>query len=378
MHSHIPKNSPRERYLPVSFEMIQAWLEPQGGATLRACIRMFGAIYRYELQLLLQCVRQLYHPVNPDADTAASLPPDSAGATPELLRTIEQLLNAANFTPLPESQLNAALSARSPDGVEVQVDFAEFAHFALYWRGADTRPLSRREWRAGFRRVTRQIPIYRRLVLVLQPRSRGTEAGPLLIKLFKDIPLSDLETLFPNTTIRMSSPDKIFLGITGGGGTAGGVAATLSKLTAAANPLTLAGAVVGLAALLWRQVARVLNARTRYMARLSRNLYFCNLDNNLGAITYLAEMAAMEECKEAVLAYWYLTQRPGIDAPTLDRGVEQALRDQFGIDVDYEVADGLRKLADLELLQVHAERLAVLDPAETLLRLRRRWEELPG
>src|SRR5574341_1370874 len=65
----------------------------------------------------------------------------------------------------------------------------------------------------------------------------------IYIKLFKNMPRSDVEMIFPNTKF----------GVSAGGGVGMGVFGTVSKLAMLSNPYTLAGAVAGLGGIALRQ-----------------------------------------------------------------------------------------------------------------------------
>ncbi len=84
-----------------------------------------------------------------------------------------------------------------------------------------------------------------------------------------------------------------------------------------------------------------------------------------------------QECKEAFLAYYFL--HTGATAQTqteLERRIEAWLRDAFGVDISFKVADAVAKLARLDLVDPDGGRLTVPAPEDTLARLRRTWAGL--
>jgi hypothetical protein len=230
-----------------------------------------------------------------------------------------------------------------------------------------------------------ETPVYKRLFLFFQFREQGNvkdsddhRADYLFLKSFRDVPQSDLEMLLPNTKVRMRIFDKIKIGVTGGGGTVGGVMATITKIGAAANPFTWAIAIAGLAGIIWRQISKVFVQRTRYMADLAQQLYFCNLDNNFGALVHLSDLAHDEEAKEALLAYAYLAKsEDGLTQQQLDQQIEKHLADTYQVDVDYEVEDGVAKLQRAGLLQaVNSDRYRVTPPIEAIAELDLEWDNM--
>lgn len=376
-----------ERFIPVDLEgLVQdllaspVWEDTSRQAFMQFCNR-YLALFHVHMYPSLRKVRRQYQPFNPDSDRLSAGNQAHEQAAPRveiLLDEVSAWLGRANFEPLPIDAINAALTKTSPHGVEVSVDLEEFEHLALFCRGSSSMRVSKRDWRRLYlRNIELQIPIYRRLFMLLKLKRdpqledhQNSAAKPaqglgyqstdcVYFKLFKNIPHSDLEMLFPNTRVRMRRWDKLRLGITGGGGSLGGLMATITKVGAATNPYTIVLAVGGFAGVLWRQVSNVLTQRTKYMAALTHNLYFYNLDNNFGAITHLLEMAEREEGKEAILAYFFLVTHPSktFTAEQLDRKVEEFMVSQYAVEFDYEVKDGLAKLQALEIVQVDAQGL---------------------
>jgi hypothetical protein len=205
----------------------------------------------------------------------------------------------------------------------------------------------------------------------------GLSEEDVFIKLFKNIPRTDLEMLFPNQNVQLKMFDKIKLAITGGGGTIGGLWSTISKVAVAANPIMLIIAFGSLIGIIFRQIMNIFMQRNKYMMELSRNLYFHNLDNNAGVINYLIDMAEEEESKEAVLAYYFLHTQHDKDytKDELDREIENYIQEKYGVAIDFEVEDGLRKLRKEGILIEKEEGiLKVLDLHQTCACLDKQWD----
>ncbi len=114
------------------------------------------------------------------------------------------------------------------------------------------------------------------------------------------------------------------------------------------------------------------------MMVLSRNLYFHNMNNNVGVINYLIDMAEEEEGKEAILAYYFLHTRrdQNYTEEELDREIENYIQDKYGIAIDFEVDDGVRKLREEGILiEQEGGILKVLDLHETCVRLDKKWDD---
>ena len=379
----------REAFLPVDLEDLVADLVRPGSdgtppSTLARFCRLYSALHRARLAEANAELRRAYRAFDPDRDTVTPLEVDEAERgrlLGRLRRDPNELLRQANDVEITAEKLAASLEKTSPRGLAVSVDLDEFEELSLHYRGEYTRTEEARDWRKlGLAKRSHEVTVYRRLFLLLKLKRQAAD-GPIpervFLKLFRDVPEPDLEMILPNTRVRMRVFDKLKLGVTGGGGTAGGVAATVTKIGAAASPLTWAIALAGLAGVLWRQISKVLAQRTRYMADLAQQLYFCNLDNNFGALMHLAEQAQSEESKEAILAFAYLAESGPMSQAELDRAVEGFLEETYGFYADYEVTDGLAKLRRADLLvELDDGRFDVVSPEEACARLDREWDAM--
>jgi len=389
---------PLERFIPISRHEIQDDLSqvPHWNTVERRLFtdfcQLIAATYHFQFHQLIEQLKLNYQPFNPDTDIITKRHYSSAELQEKqakFIELMEKLLNDANY----EKFSNAAITEAIQDGVgqhglAVYVDLDDYAEMLAFYRGSATQVLHKRTWHTLFLWAqTFHIPVYKRVIAVLKFKPAAERIRELMttanhtekqaqaivwksranlpsdivdnqifLKLFKDVPRSDIEVLFPNQQIRLKLFDKIRLIITGGGGTVGGIVITVSKVAAAAlNPWAIAAAFSGLAAIIFRQVMGIFNLRTKYMMRLSRNLYFHNLDNNLGVVGHLVDTAEEEECKEAILAYYFLHSYRDMDYTQLqlDQAIEMYLREKYGVRIDFEVADGLRKLRELGLLLDH-------------------------
>jgi len=370
---------PGEHFLPIALHDLADALVERTAESERAearglfdlYVRLFVARQR---ELRRKLVRSYGH-LRPDGDLVDLSEHDDGERRAErdsFLDELEGVLRSANYVPLTPEDIDHALQLQSPYGLEVHVDLADYAVLRLYTRGSDVEEHTHRRWQSAYtRKETSEVPIHRRLFLAIALDDRH-----LHLKLFRDVPETDLEMLLPNTRVRIRTIDKLRLGVTGGGGAVGGVVSAATKLGAAFNPVTAVIAVGGLGGLIWRQVASVLAQRTKYLAALKGRLYFHNLDNNQGALHHLFEVAGAEECKETLLAYAFLREAPS-SAKELDRRVEAWFAERFGVEIDYEVSDGVRKLRESGLLVEDAGgRLSVRPMGHALEGLQRAWIEL--
>jgi len=403
--------------------------------------QIFEALYHYKFQTNLEELKRCYAPFNPDTDIVTQHE-YSANEKQELRHSLNEemrrLLNNANYEPLSIEEINQAINAESFYGVNVSVDLDDFEKLIVYYRGSTTQTKYQRDWKKLFlAKKPLEIPIYKRMFMLMKFRTeselveeraenwlqekekQGLEKGQTLdeeqktkfktkfekkaqkqiqksrqnlpedlteehvfLKLFKNIPRTDLEMLFPNQNVRLKLVDKIKLGVTGGGGTLFGIfkmATTVLTL----NPFAIIGAFVGFLGIIFRQIMNIFSQRTKYMMTLSRNLYFHNLDNNFGVMNFLIDMAEEEEGKEAILAYYFLLTHPekNYTQASLDREIEAYIQAKYKVAIDFEVDDGIRKLREENiLLEEPNGTLKVLSLKKASICLDNQWDNFfnPG
>lgn len=348
-------------------------------------------------------VMRCYLPFSPDRDTETVLQFTTAECNQlqeQLLLQVRQFLAQANYREISAEDLDRIFSAASPHGLELKVDLSEFDEILLFSRGDITSTNTLRDWKTLFLKK-RDVPValYQRLFILLKlkpeqirideicatekiSRKKAEEklkryranlpneigAEHIVVKLFKNIPQVDLEMLFPNTEIKLKQFDKLKLGVTAGGGTVGSVTATATKLAAAANPLTAAAALAGLAGVIFRQVQKFLGQRTRYMMLLAQRLYFHNLANNRAALTLLADRAEEEIYKNALLA-WHILDTGGTfdSADALRQAVEKMLSSEFGVHIRFDIEAALATLDQAGLITRAPLKAIPMEEAQRIL-----------
>ena len=403
-----------ERFIPISFDRLVVDLLSSSSLSVEQKMEFkqfchgYAALYHAKSYEQLQQLKAVYWPFNPDRDIFIAEDTDSEQQLSSLKTELYHILEKANFEKLSPVSLNEALNKISPHGVKVSVDFDEFAEVALFYRGSAIHTEKRRNLKKfQFKKLPHEIQIYRRLFVLLQPKNRERRVSELVnhqkmelkkaekkvdaafkslgisgeedvvyMKLFKDIPTADLEMLFPNTRIKMRLFDKIKLGVMGGGGSVGGIMATITKFSAAIEPLSALLAIGTLLGVIWRQISKIFSQRAKYSAILTKNLYFYSLDNNMGALTYLIDAAETEECKEAILAYFFLLINGETSREVLDNNIESYISNKYDIPMDFEIDDGLAKLQNSGLLSQYNTVIQAIPLSDANDRLQQDWGTL--
>lgn len=294
-------------------------------------------------------------------------------AAEEVIAQLSMLLEKANFEKLSEEQVVAAVKTANTHGMRIHLDPGRVVDLDVWIRGHGLGTTRRRTWRSPVKGAMVEVPTIRRLALV----TRLVEDPHIHVKLFKEIPLRDMEALLPNARVRMGPKDMAML--VGGGD--GAVLTLVTKLVAvglAAATQLIWVMALPLAGLSWKTFSGYRRAMKDRTAQMTRNLYFLNLGNNAAAIHMLATMVAQEELKEALLLYAFCAgesedNRPG-DLHELDVRVQTYLKARLGVVVDFDMGDAVETMDRLGLWS-DREDLRVIPPAAAVQLLETHWRQ---
>ena len=345
-----------ERFIPIDFVELQENLLEKNiveAKDLEQFSTSLRAVIHQSFYAKIMATKENYKYFNPDRDTIninESLDTELKRYETEFNKEMISLLNDANYEQLTQEELNKAINEKSPYGVEVSVDLSEFEYIELFFRGSAIKREKIRNIKTLYlKKEEVSTKIYKRLFILFKLKD---DSKKVYLKLFKNIPSNDLEMLFPNTKVKMTLFDKLKLAVTGGGGTIGGAITLVGKIAVLVDPISILIAIAAFVGILWRQITSVFNNRVKYMAKLAQNLYFYNLDNNAGVISYLADMAENEEAKEAFLAYLFLLEsHDNMTLQQLDKKVEEYVQSVYKIPMDFEIDDAMNKLEKLQLVR---------------------------
>lgn len=333
--------------------------------------------FRKDFSETKRTLKNLYAPLDPDRDTRSLpidfLPVENGDIGPSL----EDVLNRANYEKVSDEKLQQALRSSSLFQVQLFVDLNDYEQVLLYTRGASQREETLAEFFGLWKRRIKFIN-YDRVVLFLQLKTTidnqvtlgDCPPGSTLLKLFQNVPASDLEMLFPNIRIGMRFIDKLMIGVPA---LVSGVVVVSTKLGAtllllaslfgfwlglSSQPVELDKAAMfavgaslfALGGYLWKQFSNYRNRKLKYTQALTQNLYFKLLDNNAGVLHRILDDAEESEVKESLLAYYFLlSEDNGCTAQALDEQIQSWFKRELNCGLDFEIEDALRKLVMLDL-----------------------------
>jgi Protein of unknown function (DUF3754) len=417
-HSEAAAAATREKFLPITRHALldrltEPSLWPNGDArAARRFMRYLDYWRRHSYSVKLLDLEQVYEPFSPDTDllhTRAFSAEERQAMQKRLFAQMAELLEQANFTRVDPADFHVILTKDSHYGLDLHVDIHAFEEVLIFYRGATIITERHRDIRKaylGWRE--KKVPVFQRLFIMFKLKPFDVRVREVMreknldrkeaegivkrlrrllpdtvssdyvyIKLFKNMPRSDVEMIFPNTKVRFRLFDKIKFGVTAGSGLGVGAVGTVSKIAIASNPYTLAMALAGLGGVAVRQASNFINQRNRYMVVMARNLYFHSMADNRGVMTLLADRAAEEDIKEEMLLYSLLAKRPinVRDLTTADREIEQYLSQVFGIDVNFDVEDALERLKQDGIVEQLADgTLHALPPQQAAAHVDKLWD----
>lgn len=408
----------REKFIPVTATALMdrltaagAW--PNGEARpVRRFFRYLDYWRRNCHNAKLMELLQTYEPFSPDSDllmTRSFSREEKRVMQDRVVQDLEEILIQANYERIDPTDVEVILTRESHYGLDLHVDFSAFEECLIYYRGASTKTDQRRTFRKFYRKEEFEVPIFQRLCLLfkLKPfdeRVREVMAAKnvsrrdaeklvnrmraelppevndqnIYLKLFKNIPRTDIEMCFPNPRVRFRALDKLKLGLSAGGGLGVGLVSAAGKIAlVASNPIAAATAAAGLGGIAFRQVLAFFNQKQRYMVVLAQNLYFHAMADNRGVMIKLTDRAAEEDVKEEMLLYTVLVKERANrrDLPAIDHAIEEYLQSSFGVTVDFDLEDALDRLVRDGLVhETEDGTLTTMDPVRAAEHLDAKWD----
>jgi hypothetical protein len=400
----------REHYIPMRRSDLVRVLCADGGLPesgreqFRRFCELVCAVFHFEYHRELEALKDDYAPFDPDADTRpVDEPAGPARQKPldALFARFTALMERANFKHLTHSDLLKATEGASEIfGINMDVDLEVFDRLEVYARGEGTIRRQQRVWWLPWRKREHALPAYQRLVLIfkLRPHRRleeGIDTDDVFLKVFKDVPRMDVDTLLPGARVKLTRLDRalIVYPLAAGAGlvlwnivrdlganlweavfSAAAAGALLAGLTAKIATWTMAAAFGGYG---YRSYYSFQVKKQNYTLRLTRSLYYQSLDSNAGVLTRLLDEAEEQECREVMLGYfglWRHAPPEGWTAAQLDDYVERLLEQAAGLKVDFEIGDALAKLERLGVVERDGDRYRALPIERALERLDAAWD----
>jgi hypothetical protein len=354
-----------EHFIPISQKVLldhllsEDRLSAENKVQFQRFYDILKSLFHFEFQSMHDELKENYHAFDPDPITPPPGDVDHQASMAKFDSSFTSLMDRANFVPLTKEELEEAFSQETPLAVNVDVDLSNYELLHLFSRGR-----SKRHETAPFLFVFKkkyELDVYDRLVMFAKfaPKHRkkgkkstiGAEIhdDKVYLKYFKNVPVPDIEMIFPDPKIRMSLFDKLKISVPILTAFAVGGAQLASLAGGDTSESLLTGVVIAFGGYAIKSFLSYRNTVMKYIKNLTQGLYFKNLDNNSGVFDAVMGEAQEEEVKEAMLGYYFLQVLGPMNEQTLDQAVEEWFKGKLGVELDFEVDDALHKLQRLEL-----------------------------
>jgi len=392
----------RDYFIPFTREQITEMLLNNGELNAdevskfeQFCL-LIKSIYHFEFHTKLERLKSSYRIFSPDVNlTPNELEnPNTSKIEADLTNMLRQTLIDGNFEKVSKENLNAAMEKEGIFPISCQIDFDCFDYYEIYYQGSSTAKEEIKTWNP-FKKKEVEFNLYDRIVFFFKVKNeeffhsdkKNTKpgiTGKIYIKFFRNIPESDLEMIFPNPKPEMKFIHKmqIFLPLLAGLGVLIQKTIIGPYFDAGSNPLQegLSYGLIAFLIVLGGYVLRTFlgykNVVQSFLGEIAKSLYFKDKGNNQGVFNMLIDSAEEEECKEAMMAYYFLlNSNKKMSEETLDNAIEEWMEIKHKIKIDFEVDDAIKKLEEKELLSRDKNGiLTVVSLDEALNRLDYIWD----
>ncbi|CAD6256856.1 unnamed protein product [Miscanthus lutarioriparius] len=199
------------------------------------------------------------------------------------------------------------------------------------------------------RKITIQEPTFERMIVVY--RKASSESKPdrgIFVKHFKHIPMADMELVLPEKKNPSLTPmDWVtFL------------------ISAVIGLVTLIGSLEMPKADIW-VVTAILSGLIGYCAKIyftfqanmvayqnliTKSMYDKQLDSGTGTLLHLCDDVIQQEVKEVIISYYILMEQGKATVQDLDLRCEQLIKEEFGMECNFDVVDAVKKLEKLGIV----------------------------
>ena len=266
-----------------------------------------------------------------------------------------EIMDDAGYRKVEQEDIEKCVGVASQWGVPLHVDLGLFEQLVVYARGDIMGTRFRRRLRKMYRMEAFEIPVYQRMVVAFQLKSelQGDEAlstDRMHLRMFKNIPKEDVDTLLPGARVRISGLDHVKIIVP----SLGGFLMSLRKIAQYAIlfavialhwSLILIGLLIGY---LIKSTLGYFEAKKKRELKLTRNLYFQKLDTNAGVGHRIIQQAHRQRTCELVVACYALqTASEPLSSRRLRRRCERILREAVGVEIDFQVERVLGSLQQM-------------------------------
>ncbi|KAG2558012.1 hypothetical protein PVAP13_8NG106200 [Panicum virgatum] len=199
------------------------------------------------------------------------------------------------------------------------------------------------------RKMTIQEPTFERMIVVY--RKASTESKPdrgIYVKHFKHIPMADMELVLPEKKNPSLTPmDWVTFLISA----VIGLVTLISSLEMPKADIWVVTAILsGLIGYCAKIYFTFQANMVTYQNLITKSMYDKQLDSGKGTLLHLCDDVIQQEVKEVIVSYYILMEQGKATIQDLDLRCEQLIKEEFGVECNFDVVDAVKKLEKLGIV----------------------------
>ncbi|KAG0457866.1 hypothetical protein HPP92_023023 [Vanilla planifolia] len=174
-------------------------------------------------------------------------------------------------------------------------------------------------------KITIQEPTFDRMIVVYRRASNDDKKDRgIHVKHFKNIPMADMELVLVTLVGSLDMPKADIWMV-----------------------LAILSGVVGYCAKIYFTFQQNL---VSYQNLITRSVYDKQLDSGRGTLLHLCDDVIQQEVKEVIISYFILMEQGKATIQELDFRCEELIKEEFGVQCNFDVVDAVKKLEKLGLV----------------------------
>ncbi len=348
--------------------------------------RIVEALYHFKYHSKLEKIKKDYIEYDPDSEKfmyeIEEIRNDTARVSKnEVMEGVKELLQAGNYVEITREELERAFKGVSPWGVDLNVEFDIFSSYKIFYRGSYK---DKKKKKIFIFNRNYNFNVYSRVVFLFSVKNNeenlNLKPDKIYLKNFKNVPDLDLEMIFPGTKVKIRMIDKLLVGVPLVIGVVSSISKTIQYINGKGTSFELFRQIGfwvligGFFIFAIKSYFKYKSTVEKYLKMLAQSLYFQNLDNNSGVFKNLIDDAEEQECKEAIIAYYFLLTEGERSEKELKKRVENFFEEELKQTVCFEVEDAIRKLEEDGIVKRKKEELSAVSIDEALAIIDYKWD----
>ncbi|KAK8936579.1 hypothetical protein KSP39_PZI012510 [Platanthera zijinensis] len=198
-------------------------------------------------------------------------------------------------------------------------------------------------------KITIQEPTFDRMIVIYRRSSDSAKKDRgIYVKHFKNIPMADMELVLPekkNPSLTPMDWVKFLISVVLG------LVTLISSLEMPKADIWVVAAILsGLIGYCAKIYFSFQQSMVAYQSLITQSMYDKQLDSGRGTVLHLCDDVIQQEVKEVIISYFILMEQGKATMDDLDIRCEELIREEFGVNCNFEVHDAVQKLEKLGIV----------------------------